>query len=82
MTCEQTKGIWTSAARGKLVLQETQGRLGVLFFLPRRSAGAEIGVWQGVFSRMLLEVAKPTRLFLVDPWRWQEPNHDVRWPKA
>ncbi len=36
--------------------------------LPEHSVGAEIGVMEGRFSRVILDVAKPSRLFLVDHW--------------
>jgi hypothetical protein len=44
-------------------------RARVLERLPKRGAGAEIGVWKGDFSERILEVARPVRLHLVDPWR-------------
>lgn len=39
------------------------------------SVGLEIGVWEGSFSKQLLEAVRPKRLFLVDPWK-----HDPRYP--
>ena len=39
--------------------------------LPRHGVGAEIGVWKGHFSKRLLSIAKPKRLYLVDPWLFQ-----------
>ncbi|KKL73401.1 hypothetical protein LCGC14_2075290 [marine sediment metagenome] len=36
--------------------------------LPENSVGAEIGVMEGQFSRVILDVARPERLFLVDHW--------------
>jgi hypothetical protein len=33
--------------------------------------GAEIGVHEGDFSRRLLQLARPARLHLVDPWRYE-----------
>lgn len=38
--------------------------------LPTTSAGAEIGVHRGDFSRVLLDRLEPKRLHLVDPWRY------------
>lgn len=40
----------------------------VLDALPRGSVGAEIGVWKGDFSALLLSHCAPRRLYLVDPW--------------
>ena len=37
--------------------------------LPKGGTGAEIGVWKGDFSERILEVVRPVRLHLVDPWR-------------
>jgi hypothetical protein len=55
-------------------------RLGTLIGRPRRrdllerlvpnGVGAELGVFRGEFSRELLEVARPRRLYLVDGW-WE-----------
>jgi hypothetical protein len=36
--------------------------------LPRGAVGAEIGVFKGNLSRFILEVNRPTRLHLIDPW--------------
>ena len=32
---------------------------------------AEIGVWEGAFSAEILEVVRPVRLHLIDPWEYQ-----------
>ncbi len=39
--------------------------------LPRGAIGCEIGVWRGRFTKYLIDIAKPERLFLVDPWAYQ-----------
>jgi len=36
--------------------------------LPRRSVGAEIGVWRGEFSEDIVRRVKPSCLHLIDPW--------------
>lgn len=36
--------------------------------LPRRSVGAEIGVWRGEFSADIVRRVKPRCLHLIDPW--------------
>ena len=46
-------------------------RLVLLDRLPRGSAGAEIGVHRGDFSRMILDRLAPQRLYLVDPWAFR-----------
>ncbi len=37
--------------------------------LPKKSVGIELGVFEGVFANMILEVVKPTEFHLVDVWR-------------
>ena len=37
--------------------------------VPKGSACAEVGVWKGDFSERILEVVRPRRLHLIDPWR-------------
>jgi len=36
--------------------------------LPKGKVAAEIGVWEGGFSRRILEICEPTELHLIDPW--------------
>ena len=44
--------------------------------LPKGGIGAEIGVFTGLFSTVLLEIARPKKIYFVDPW-WQAygPNY-------
>jgi len=44
-------------------------RVRLLARLPRGGVGAEIGVWKGDFSERILEVVRPVRLHLIDPWQ-------------
>jgi hypothetical protein len=44
-------------------------RARLLDALPTGGAGAEIGVWKGDFSARILEVVRPSRLHLIDPWQ-------------
>lgn len=37
-------------------------------YLPKGAIGAELGVFKGHFSRVLLNRAKPKELHLIDPW--------------
>jgi hypothetical protein len=46
-----------------------RGRL--LQRLPKGAVVAEIGVWEGNFSRRILEICEPARLHLIDPWMYQ-----------
>lgn len=36
--------------------------------LPKGGIAVEIGVWHGDFSPIILDIVKPDRLFLIDPW--------------
>ena len=44
-------------------------RVRLLQRLPKGGVCAEIGVWKGDFSERILEVARPARLHLIDPWQ-------------
>jgi hypothetical protein len=39
--------------------------------LPKGARVAEIGVWEGFFSRRILEICQPAELHLIDPWLYQ-----------
>ncbi|QYK41965.1 MAG: class I SAM-dependent methyltransferase [Paracoccaceae bacterium] len=45
-----------------------RGRL--LGMMPRGAVAAEIGVWEGGFSRRILELCDPVCLHLIDPWQY------------
>lgn len=45
-----------------------RGRL--LKAMPKGARVAEIGVWEGQFSRRILEICQPSELHLIDPWRY------------
>lgn len=47
-----------------------------------RGIGVEIGVFEGNSARMLLTVAAPSKLHLVDPWKRQEPSVYASWVNA
>lgn len=40
----------------------------LLKHLPMGSVGAELGVFDGVFSQEILQTVRPSRLYLVDLW--------------
>ena len=46
--------------------------------LSKGSVGCELGVWKGDFSEEILNMVKPTRLYLVDPWLYQ-PEFPGSW---
>jgi len=37
-------------------------------YIPTAGVGAELGVHKGFFTRVLLEIARPEKLYIVDPW--------------
>lgn len=39
--------------------------------MPRGSICAEIGVYKGSFSAKVLEIVRPSRLHLIDPWKYE-----------
>lgn len=45
---------------------------------PKRSTGAEIGVWTGKFTRQVLEIVRPAHYHLIDPWKFM-PHYPKRW---
>lgn len=46
-------------------------RLALLKAVPEGSVCAEIGVHEGDYSALILKVARPRRLHLIDPWRYE-----------
>ncbi len=46
-------------------------RLNFLHAMPKGANCAELGVWKGEFSGQIIEITKPERLHLVDPWAYQ-----------
>ena len=44
--------------------------------MPTGGVCAEIGVWQGDFSRWILEITSPRLLHLVDPWAFSSAERD------
>jgi len=51
----------------------------MLGMLPKHSVGAEIGVFQGQFTREILRVVRPRRLHLVDSWWLQLGEYYPNW---
>lgn len=57
---------WRAHARNRVGFVEK--------FIPRDGVGAELGVYCGDFTRILLDVAMPARLHLVDLWELLGPS--------
>jgi methyltransferase family protein len=56
------------AERVKGAARLRRDRFRVIMALPRHGIGAEVGVWRGDFSALILRLNRPKTLFLVDPW--------------
>jgi hypothetical protein len=50
---------------------EQDGREWLLEMMPKGSVCAEIGVHEGLFSRIILQIVQPRMLHLIDPWTFQ-----------
>ena len=48
----------------------------MLKLLPPNSVCAEIGVCEGEYSQFILDIAKPSRLFLVDVWNYIDLSYN------
>lgn len=72
-------------AHPEIEVVETNGkhrlnpRRNILNLVPKRNIGAEIGVFTGLFSEVLVEETEPMKLFLVDPWEKLHGSHFPNW---
>lgn len=60
------------------IYQRDASRRVLLGRLAKSAVCVEIGVWRGDFSEMILQVAHPRELHLVDPWAFV-PQFPERW---
>src|SRR5271169_4348460 len=59
---------------------ETNFRDCILSRVPRQSVCAELGVYKGDFSQLILKTVEPKKLHLVDPWRFEpDPAYARSW---
>jgi hypothetical protein len=56
-----------------------KGRREITSLIPKNSVGAEIGVFTGVFSEVLITKVRPKNLYLVDPWKKAHGTHFPKW---
>lgn len=56
-----------------------QKRIQMLEMMPKHGRCAEIGVWNGGFSGVILEVTQPTELVLIDPWDLLSAQGEEEW---
>lgn len=50
------------------IKNDPSSRNSLLKILPKQSVCAEVGVWEGEFSKRILKITKPNKLFLIDAW--------------
>ena len=53
-------------------INQNRSRLFLLQTMPKNSICAEIGVNRGNFSKIILKIVKPKKLYLIDPWKSDE----------
>ena len=66
---------WTGRAWNKVLRKP---RADFLEVLPKQSVGAELGVFRGLFTPHILQVVKPTKLHLIDPY-WKIYGERFGW---
>lgn len=54
------------------------GRDFLFDYFPKGSIGCEVGVWRGDFSQELLDNVRPSKLYLIDPWKARN-DYKRRW---
>ena len=57
-------------------LGKSAARTELLQQLPKNADCAEIGVWKGEFSQLILESTEPRELHLIDPWAFRPEYPD------
>ncbi len=64
--------LWTRLKETLITLtSKPDGREWVLEMMPKHSVGAEIGVFRGEFTRLILKIVRPQKLHLIDPWKYE-----------
>jgi len=43
--------------------------------LPQNAVWAEVGVYRGDFSQKILELCNPSKLYLIDNWKFEINEH-------
>src|SRR5688572_947522 len=67
----RAKRMVPGSVKRQLLALRGDPRKRLLRMLPRGSVGAEVGVWKGDFSELILRVVRPRELHLIDPWRFE-----------
>lgn len=48
-----------------------ENRTNLLEKMPKNAVCAEIGVWDGAFSKVIIDITSPKKIHLIDPWLFQ-----------
>lgn len=59
------------AKKSGFVSEPIDERLFLFEYFDKSSVGAEIGVWEGDFSLKILNIVSPSKLYLIDPWKFE-----------
>jgi len=62
----------TKTTRGEL---QKMNRLALLWNIPKGWVIVEVWVWRWAFSRQILRICQPNKLYLIDPWMWHAQWH-------
>jgi hypothetical protein len=62
----------------KIINKITNSRYFLLNYIDNNSIGAEVGVWKGDFSKMILMQKKVQKYILIDSYKFQ-PEFKMRW---
>jgi hypothetical protein len=54
-------------------------RMNLVDLLPKQAVGAEVGVFTGLFSTLLLKATRPKKIHFVDPWRKEYGSRYPDW---
>jgi hypothetical protein len=64
----------------RTVRRSAPRRQKLLEMIPHGGMCAEVGVWRGDFSARILELARPSQLHLIDPWRaFDDDTYEGAW---
>ena len=62
---------WLRKIKRKLFpTKEALARTRLLELMPKNGTCAEVGAWKGEFSKMILEITKPDKLYIIDPYKF------------
>src|SRR5579871_7007386 len=51
-------------------------RNGMVRLIPKNAIWAEVGVYKGDFSKIVIDSCSPSRYYLIDNWKFELAQHD------